>query len=281
MSIQYINTGTAPNSGNGDVLRTAFNKVNANFKDITTYIVQSSTPPATTGTTVLWYDTVGGRTYTYFDRSWVDISPIFLYPYANTSTAGVVKVDGSTLININNSGTIGVNSSALSISTLNSRGAGSNVTIIATSGTNTATWSFSDSGVIDLTKNGVIRNQVDSKYVNLVASDTVQLQWTTDAGVAESNPNATAERTNWLYVDGEGVIIQNNFNSSTTYTWNFDRLGISTFPGLMVLPVTAAIPTITTPAGTVAVCDGSGWDGGGDGLQHLMIYINGTWTKVV
>jgi hypothetical protein len=112
MSIQYINTGTAPNSGNGDVLRTAFNKVNANFKEITSYIVQSSTPPTTTGTTVLWYDTVGGRMYIYFDGSWVDTSPIFLYPYASTGTAGVVKVDGSTLIKVNSSGTIAVNANA-------------------------------------------------------------------------------------------------------------------------------------------------------------------------
>jgi hypothetical protein len=112
MSIQYINTGTAPNSGNGDVLRTAFNKVNANFKEITTYIVQSSTPPATTGTTVLWYDTVGGRMYTYLGGSWVDTSPIFLYPYGNTGTAGVVKVDGTTLVTVGNTGTIAVNVNA-------------------------------------------------------------------------------------------------------------------------------------------------------------------------
>ena len=112
MSIQYINTGSAPNSGNGDVLRTAFNKVNSNFKEITTYIIQSSTPPATTGTTILWYDTVGGRMYTNFDGSWIDTSPIFLYPYASTTTSGVVKVDGTTLIKVNSSGTIAVNAGA-------------------------------------------------------------------------------------------------------------------------------------------------------------------------
>jgi hypothetical protein len=123
MSIQYINTGTAPNSGNGDVLRTAFNKVNANFKEITTYIIQSSTPPTTTGTTSLWYDTVGGRMYTYLNGSWVDTSPVFLYPYANTGTAGVVKVDGLTLIKKDNSGTIAVNVNAFSSSIIPSSNA--------------------------------------------------------------------------------------------------------------------------------------------------------------
>jgi hypothetical protein len=34
-------------------------------------------------------------------------------------------------------------------------------------------------------------------------------------------------------------------------------------------------------AGRMAVCDGTTWNGGGDGLQHLMIYINGVWTVVV
>ena len=33
--------------------------------------------------------------------------------------------------------------------------------------------------------------------------------------------------------------------------------------------------------GMLAMCDGSsGWNGGGDGLQHLMVYINGAWHKV-
>ncbi len=34
-------------------------------------------------------------------------------------------------------------------------------------------------------------------------------------------------------------------------------------------------------AGKMAVCDGTTWNGGGDGLQHLMIYINSVWTVVV
>ena len=104
----YINTGSSPNSGNGDVIRTAFNKVNSNFHEVTTYVVQSPFPPATTASTILWYDTVGGRTYTYYEDTWVDISPVYLYPTATTNTTGVVKVDGTT-INVNTSGTIGVN----------------------------------------------------------------------------------------------------------------------------------------------------------------------------
>ena len=36
MPINYVNTGTSPNKGNGDTLRTAFNKINANFSFLNT-----------------------------------------------------------------------------------------------------------------------------------------------------------------------------------------------------------------------------------------------------
>jgi hypothetical protein len=64
-------------------------------------------------------------------------------------------------------------------------------------------------------------------------------------------------------------------------TWTFANDGSLSLPGLLTLPVTTSTPAITTATGTVAVCDGIGWDGGGDGFEHLMIYINGVWTKAV
>lgn len=69
--------------------------------------------------------------------------------------------------------------------------------------------------------------------------------------------------------------------TASSSTWTFSISGGLTLPGLMTLPVTTSTPVITTATGTVAVCDGTGWDGGGDGFQHLMIYINNTWTKVI
>lgn len=39
-------------------------------------IVQSSTAPVAHSTSTLWYDTVGGRTYVYFDNNWIDSSPV-------------------------------------------------------------------------------------------------------------------------------------------------------------------------------------------------------------
>ena len=69
-------------------------------------------------------------------------------------------------------------------------------------------------------------------------------------------------------------------NSLTNNTWTFDTAGKFTLPGLLTLPVTTATPSATI-TGTVAISDGSGWDPFMDGLQHLVVYINDMWTKVV
>ena len=44
MAIQYINTGSSANSGDGDSLRSAFIKVNENFRQISAVVITSSTP---------------------------------------------------------------------------------------------------------------------------------------------------------------------------------------------------------------------------------------------
>jgi hypothetical protein len=112
MTIFYVNTGTSPNAGNGDSLRTAFTKINANFATLDsqisnievgststlvagTYTFALSTSGSVTlngspfvggvsihegdsppvNTTSLWYDTISGRLYIYVDNEWVDASP--------------------------------------------------------------------------------------------------------------------------------------------------------------------------------------------------------------
>jgi collagen type VII alpha len=51
MSILYINTGTSPNAGNGDVLRTAFWKVNNNFNYLASVISTATTSSSFIGFT--------------------------------------------------------------------------------------------------------------------------------------------------------------------------------------------------------------------------------------
>jgi hypothetical protein len=91
-------------------------------------------------------------------------------------------------------------------------------------------WSFDPDGILNLTNNGTIRNIQDSKYVNIVASDTVQLQWTTDTGAASADPNSTTEPTNWLYLDNSGLTFQSNVNSQATYSWHMGTDGTFTLP---------------------------------------------------
>ena len=50
-------------------------------------IIQSDTHP-TGSTSTLWYDTVGGRSYVYFDNSWVDASPVST---ASATTSSLVN----------------------------------------------------------------------------------------------------------------------------------------------------------------------------------------------
>ena len=53
MAINYINTGSSPNKGDGDTLRTAFNKINENFSTLVQEIGSTSSyilPVATTST---------------------------------------------------------------------------------------------------------------------------------------------------------------------------------------------------------------------------------------
>jgi hypothetical protein len=84
------------------------------------------------------------------------------------------------------------------------------------------------------------------------------------------------------YADGTlNITAYNDGGPNPAKIWTFANDGSLSLPGLMTLPVTTSTPAITTATGTVAVCDGIGWNGGGDGFEHLMIYINGVWTKVV
>lgn len=81
MTILFINTGTGPNAGNGDTLRTAFNKINQNFAQLAYggngQLFQGDAPPTTATTSTFWYDTISGRTYIYYNGAWVDANPSF------------------------------------------------------------------------------------------------------------------------------------------------------------------------------------------------------------
>ena len=91
---------------------------------------------------------------------------------------------------------------------------------------------FDADGALNLVNNGVIRNTTDSENVNIVGSGNyIQLQWTTDAGAAEADPNMTSELSNYLWVDDGGASIQTNANGlGGDHRWKFNTDGGLEFP---------------------------------------------------
>ena len=85
MPIQYINTGTAPNQGNGDTLRTAFTKINNNFDVLFNNLAVSDT----VGEVITHSELHRGIAVTY-NSSTQQAS--FLVNIASTSTLGGVKI---------------------------------------------------------------------------------------------------------------------------------------------------------------------------------------------
>lgn len=107
MSITYINTGSSPNKGDGDTLRTAFNKINANFRYLstatfssssgtnntsTTLTISTSTPATGTGT--IWFNSLESRTYVNFNGAWVDASPQVTPKILPSDDVGFLSNDG-------------------------------------------------------------------------------------------------------------------------------------------------------------------------------------------
>ena len=125
MTIYYINTGTSPNAGNGDSLRTAFTKINTNFGTLVEQIaggtastlvagtytfalsntgtvslngepfvsgsssaVASDIAPTSPGLGDLWYDTVAGQLFVYYDSGWIDASPNTTGPQGEAGPTG-------------------------------------------------------------------------------------------------------------------------------------------------------------------------------------------------
>jgi hypothetical protein len=87
MSIQYVNTGSSANKGDGDSLRTAFGKINYNFSQLSALaggssatITVNSFPPLNPVEGELWFDIVSGRSFIYYDNTWVDSNPPAVNP---------------------------------------------------------------------------------------------------------------------------------------------------------------------------------------------------------
>ena len=90
MTRQNINIGSGELAGDGESIRTAFDKTNQNFielYDITTNsaaLVISATGPTGVAEGTLWYDEVSGKTYVRYSNSWIDANPSAIGPTGAT-----------------------------------------------------------------------------------------------------------------------------------------------------------------------------------------------------
>ncbi len=76
-------------------------------------VVSSDIAPANPNSNVLWYDTVSGRLYTWFDNSWIDTSPTVTYVLttATSSVLGGIKVGRN--LSIGADGTLSANANVV------------------------------------------------------------------------------------------------------------------------------------------------------------------------
>ena len=101
MTRQIINIGSGELAGDGESIRTAFDKTNQNFielYDITTNsaaLVISATGPTGVADGTLWYDEVSGKTYVRYDNTWIDANPSAIGP-TGPSVTGPTGHVGST-----------------------------------------------------------------------------------------------------------------------------------------------------------------------------------------
>jgi hypothetical protein len=84
--------------------------------------------------------------------------------------------------------------------------------------------------------------------------------WLFDGGIDKSQGTAM------ITADGE------------KHAWNFRSGGLMQLPLVSVEP--DSNPNVMLEPGTICICDGMGWDLGGDGQQHICVYINGGWTII-
>jgi hypothetical protein len=104
MAKQTINIGSGELAGDGESIRSAFTKVNANFDEIYaggiggvaigTVIISDTAPEPSSG--VQWFNTQEARTYVAYNDQWVDASPTLLAPPDTNPTLESVTFNDNT-----------------------------------------------------------------------------------------------------------------------------------------------------------------------------------------
>ena len=151
MAKQLIFIGASANDKTGDPIRTAFDKVNQNFTELYSGVLgggasvtESVTAPNSPAVGNLWYDTVGGRMYIYYDSTWVDTNPLA------ESTPGNKLVNGDFNFTLGPDGTVNFDPSSA-----NGKGilqTAADLQLIAVD----KVWTFGTDGDLTIPNNGTI-----------------------------------------------------------------------------------------------------------------------------
>lgn len=100
MTQRIINIGSAELAGDGESIRTAFDKTNLNFADLytaaenTAAIKMTDTAPTGPKEGDMWFDIVSGNTYVYYNNTWVDNNSAVIGPIGPTGAAGPTGATG-------------------------------------------------------------------------------------------------------------------------------------------------------------------------------------------
>lgn len=105
MALQTINIGTMPNDGNGDTLRTAFDKINDNFSELeqSTIISSQVATASSTGNVVIFSANASSFTQGIFQINSIQmIGNVSSFVYGNNSqnvTLNVAKLTNGNIVN--------------------------------------------------------------------------------------------------------------------------------------------------------------------------------------
>jgi hypothetical protein len=106
-----------------------------------------------------------------------------------------------------------------------------------------------------------------------------KISFDTDNGASLATRAELSATGTWKVNTVTALTTNQNLSITANGTGNVSLDGTVFKSSTMTMPPLTAQPT--GAAGMMAVCNGTTWNGGGDGLQHLMIYINSVWTVVV
>ena len=257
MAIQTINLGTYANDGTGDDLRTAFEKVKANFIELYSTVfganIGASPPISGVEEGELWWSTVDGKLYIYYGTAWIEATPVppqIFYDISATATTGGANI----FLNASNSDTDSVKFASSTNITV-TRTDANTITLSSTSYTGNVTGNLT--GNADTVTNGVYTNgtYANPTWITSLAGSKVSGDISGNAGSVTNGvyTNGSYANPSWITsIAGSKVSGDIAGNASTVTNGVYTTSSINT---LVDVDTVTATPT----SGQALVWNGTNW----------------------